>query len=610
MAKAKRSKPSLLDRLGLGNLFRRRGDDKLINEYEEIVRQNPDDYRARIKLAEFYAKQGNQQRAEEEFLTVAKSYKEDGFNLKAIATYKQVLKLNPDNSTIILELADLYKRQGLIRDAIDQYHAAIVIFQANQQKNEVLHVLKRMSELSHESVDLGLKLADLFSAEGYTREASDQLLTVAGLLAERGERDRSEKVLSRLLDANGDLAEGLRVVQELYDEKGAGTKASMVAELAHEVGRHGDLPTVVRRLWGIEASDSAALMSELPIHPPARPEPAATQAPHLEPTYEEPAREKQDRKSLDDEIESFIQSYNWSDESGTDGGAGAPQQREPGFLGGGEDPFASAGPSSDAFSYEPPPTAGNELSADEPLAQWAHSTASEGVEDVLTRALSEETGPEIEHRGDAVSTSWLDEGEPPAPAAFGDEDDPAFYRVETEADDRIRLKSDRDYLDKMPSQIDPESLNPNNAEIFTRSGFERVFGEFKKGLEQQIGVEDADTHYNLGIAYKEMALIDDAIHEFEIAAQDPTWRADALTMIALCHEDNEDLETAIDFLKEALDSEGLTQEKTTGLLYEIGLAHEALARYDEAYDYFSKVYAVDENYRNVKKKLADLLKEL
>lgn len=606
MAKAKRSKSSLLDRLGLGNLFRRRGDDKLINEYEEIVRQNPDDYRARIKLAEFYAKQGNQQRAEEEFLTVAKSYKEDGFNLKAIATYKQVLKLNPDNSTIILELADLYKRQGLIRDAIDQYHAAIVIFQANQQKNEVLHVLKRMSELSHESVDLGLKLADLFSAEGYTREASDQLLTVASLLAERGERDRSEKVLARLLDAHGDVAEGLRVVQELYDEKGAGTKASMVAELAHEVGRHGDLPSVVRRLWGIEASDSAALMSE----PPMPAQPAAAHPPHREPAHEEPHREKQDRKSLDDEIENFIQSYNWSDESGGEPATARSQPREPDFLGGGEDPFASGGPHSDAFSYEPPPTSGNQLAPEEPLDQWANPPVPEGVEDVLTRALSEDGGLELEHRGEEASASWLDESEPPVPAAFGGEDDPELYRVETEADDRIRLKSDRDYLDKMPSQIDPESLNPNNAEIFTRSGFERVFGEFKKGLEQQIGVEDADTHYNLGIAYKEMALIDDAIHEFEIAAQDPAWRADALTMIALCHEDNEDLETAIDFLKEALDSEGLSQEKTTGLLYEIGLAHEALARYDEAYDYFSKVYAVDEDYRNVKKKLADLLKEL
>ncbi len=598
MAKGKRSKPSLLERLGLANLFRRRGDDKLISEYEEIVRQNPDDYRARIKLAEFYAKQGNDQRAEEEFLTVAKSYKEDGFNLKAIATYKQVLKLNPDNATIILELADLYKRQGLIRDAIDQYHAAIVIFQANQQRNEVLHVLKRMSELSHESVELGLKLADLFVSEGYAREASDQLLAVAGLLAERGDRDRSESVLERLLATHESQREALRVIQELYEEKGAAAKASMVAELGHEIGGAGEVAAVVRRLWGIEASDSAALLAEPPV--PAMSTREASPAKDLK-------RPTPERKSLDDEIENFIQSYNWSDEaSGAGPGGAGPALAE----GGAFDDARLPDGNDDVFSFPPPPAQQNEPAGDEPLDRWSSHEYTEGVEDVLTRALSDDSGADAEERGEASSASWLDESEPLPPAAYGDEDDAALLRVDTEADDRIRLKSDRDYLDKMPSQIDPESLNPNNAEIFTRSGFERVFSEFKKGLEQQIGIEDADTHYNLGIAYKEMALIDDAIHEFETAAQDPTWRVDALTMIALCHEDNGDLETAISFLKQGLETEGITQEKTTGLLYEIGLANEALGRYDEAYDYFSKVYSVDEEYRNVKKKLADLLKEL
>lgn len=598
MAKGKRSKPSLLERLGLAKLFRRRGDDKLINEYEEIVRQNPDDYRARIKLAEFYAKQGNEQRAEEEFLTVAKSYKEDGFNLKAIATYKQVLKLNPDNSTIILELADLYKRQGLIRDAIDQYHAAIVIFQANQQRNEVLHVLKRMSELSHESVELGLKLADLFVSEGYVREASDQLLTVAGLLAERGDRERSESVLERLLTIHESQRDALRVIQELYEEKGAGAKASMVAELGHEIGSDGDVATVVRRLWGIEASDSAALMAE----PPAPAIPVRPAAP-----AKESKRPAPERKSLDDEIENFIQSYSWSDEAG----GAAPGSNELELPGSASSDHPSLhGSTEDAFSYPLPNVPASQPEHEEPLDRWSSPEPAEGVEDVLTRALSDDSALDGDERTDESSASWLDEAEPLPPAAYGDEEDPALLRVETEADDRIRLKSDRDYLDKMPSQIDPESLNPNNAEIFTRSGFERVFSEFKKGLEQQIGVEDADTHYNLGIAYKEMALIDDAIHEFETAAQDPAWRVDALTMIALCHEDNGDLETAIAFLKEGLETDGITQEKTTGLLYEIGLAQEALGRYDEAYDYFSKVYAVDEDYRNVKKKLADLLKEL
>ena len=42
----------------------------------------------------------------------------------------------------------------------------------------------------------------------------------------------------------------------------------------------------------------------------------------------------------------------------------------------------------------------------------------------------------------------------------------------------------------------------------------RLEKTFKKGVEEQAGREDSDTHYNLGIAYKEMGLLDEAIAEF------------------------------------------------------------------------------------------------
>ncbi len=46
---------------------------------------------------------------------------------------------------------------------------------------------------------------------------------------------------------------------------------------------------------------------------------------------------------------------------------------------------------------------------------------------------------------------------------------------------------------------------------------EDVFSQFKKGVEETVKPEDSDTHYDLGIAYKEMGLLDDAVHEFETA---------------------------------------------------------------------------------------------
>src|SRR5262249_29552450 len=45
---------------------------------------------------------------------------------------------------------------------------------------------------------------------------------------------------------------------------------------------------------------------------------------------------------------------------------------------------------------------------------------------------------------------------------------------------------------------------------------ESVFAQFKKGVAAQISPEDSDTHFDLGIAYKEMGLTDDAISEFEL----------------------------------------------------------------------------------------------
>src|SRR5262249_50004777 len=67
---------------------------------------------------------------------------------------------------------------------------------------------------------------------------------------------------------------------------------------------------------------------------------------------------------------------------------------------------------------------------------------------------------------------------------------------------------------------------------------EEVFSEFKKGLERVVQRNDVDTHYDLGIAYKEMGLLDDAVQVFEVARQGSHGQpkeVDCLTMIGLLH---------------------------------------------------------------------------
>src|SRR5262249_36137488 len=88
------------------------------------------------------------------------------------------------------------------------------------------------------------------------------------------------------------------------------------------------------------------------------------------------------------------------------------------------------------------------------------------------------------------------------------------------------FEEEDDFFD-LAAELEEGLLNVQNAVEEDRPAdgqnysLEDILSDFKKGVEKQLGSEDYDTRYNLGIAYKEMGLIDEAIAEFQIAAKDP-----------------------------------------------------------------------------------------
>ncbi|MEM9192604.1 MAG: tetratricopeptide repeat protein [Myxococcota bacterium] len=135
---------------------------------------------------------------------------------------------------------------------------------------------------------------------------------------------------------------------------------------------------------------------------------------------------------------------------------------------------------------------------------------------------------------------------------------------------------------------------------------ESVFAQFKKGVEEQIGVEDSDTHFDLGIAYKEMGLLDDAVHEFELAKSNPTRECIAHTMIGLCHVEKGEIPEAIASFKKGLYAESKSEREELGLYFELGTAYELLHDPKEALYYYQKVQKRDAKFRNVGDKLRAL----
>ncbi len=135
---------------------------------------------------------------------------------------------------------------------------------------------------------------------------------------------------------------------------------------------------------------------------------------------------------------------------------------------------------------------------------------------------------------------------------------------------------------------------------------EDVFAQFKKGVEEQIGLEDSDTHFDLGIAYKEMGLIDDAIHEFEVAMVNPQRECIAHMMIGLCHTERGEISEGIGHFKKGLYAENKSEREELGLYFELGAAYQALGDQEEALYYFQKVQKRDDTFRDVVRHIAAL----
>ncbi|HEX4803829.1 MAG TPA: hypothetical protein VFV14_09965, partial [Myxococcaceae bacterium] len=131
---------------------------------------------------------------------------------------------------------------------------------------------------------------------------------------------------------------------------------------------------------------------------------------------------------------------------------------------------------------------------------------------------------------------------------------------------------------------------------------DEVFAEFKKGLAKVVRPEDVNTHYDLGIAYREMGLIDDAIGEFTIAREaclGTKKEIDCWTMIALLQKTNGDLAAAVESYKCALLSEHAIGETQKALEFELGVAWEALGEPGKALYHFARVAKLDGQYRDV-----------
>jgi tetratricopeptide (TPR) repeat protein len=120
------------------------------------------------------------------------------------------------------------------------------------------------------------------------------------------------------------------------------------------------------------------------------------------------------------------------------------------------------------------------------------------------------------------------------------------------------------------------------------------------------GEGDYDSHYDLGVAYKEMGLLDDAIAEFQMALRSRSHRLPAYEALGQCFVEQGRYQIAATVLSRALHEPGMTDEQRIGVLYLLGYSCEALQRWDQARSHYQRVFATDIQFRDVAARLAAL----
>jgi len=135
-----------------------------------------------------------------------------------------------------------------------------------------------------------------------------------------------------------------------------------------------------------------------------------------------------------------------------------------------------------------------------------------------------------------------------------------------------------------------------------------IVAEFKEGVKKSVDKKDHESHFNLGIAFLEQDLLDDAIEEFKLASMDDSPSVECYSLISNCYRKKKDFQEVVNWLEKALKlcEEGSSQY--LALKYELASCYEELNEKDKAMAIYDEIKNWDSEYRDVAKKIKALIK--
>ncbi len=643
--------------------------DKAIKDYQQIVALDPKEIRYRQKLAELLVRDNRKQEAIGHYEGIGRHYADNSYFLKAIAVYKQIQRLSPDSIEIALTLASLNHKQGLTGNAMAEYGQVVARLEKEGSWPEALKVLQQMVEVDGDHAATRLKYAELLHATGNndaSRAAFDVLLSK---LQSAGHAEAAHKVASRMAqlfpgqeagqqqagsasqpDAaqHGTAPHGAAqhaAAQHAGSHHGAVHHGAVQHEVVrheavhHESVHHGTDPHAVQHETSqqrasqhqavLPSSTAAANENNSPLpqpsgekrsarkHAPAAagsagqggPQPAVTSVASLATTAA-------------GELPSAFGDA-WADPAPT--GAAAPElAKSPQFLPFpweeeiqldlGDDPPVPA--TAAAKDVEIELTLDLSLDLDFYEAQAAPAKEQSAATDPTHLRDSATAAPAAAPVAAAAPAAAQipTPAAAPVPAPIPVEDLPQEMEIELDDEGPFDLKlteEPEDLVDFGGPTARPEAetaagSGPGPTTPRQLRGWEEIYPAPDADADSVIDRLELESHYDLGIGYKEMGLYGEAIKEFTLAAANPQRRLDCLTLQAICYREKGEPAKAEELLQRGRALEVLSVEERMCLAYELAFFYEKTGDVEMAIRLYREVKKIDPAFHDVTRRLSEL----
>jgi tetratricopeptide (TPR) repeat protein len=574
---------------------------KAIECLEKIYDLDPNDPNNLKELASLYNKLGNKKKAVEFYWKSLEKYREEEYYQNATAIAQMLLRFGEDELLVKHELAFLYEKQGLLGDAVSTYEELAELYKKEGDIEGVLENLKKIVNITPKKLGIRLKLAEIYENQSKFDEAVSELEEIKNIFKEQGRVEDVEGMETRIA-ALAPKAKKKGVKPDVEEKEQVGEKEKKIPEeMVVEFEQEG--------IGLLEAAEKKVSETK------AEEETSETLLESTEGLFDmgEEEEEPEEIEIIErtatagkEDIEVAVTGWeDWMNLAELYESVGSIEESVEYYIKAAEDNFNKK-------NYEESYKIFNKIAGLDPSNIICRQKMIQNALKLNSKKKAVESYFSLyeclkDKKADAEAEKVLDKIENIDPSsAILEKVRGKSKKVETKKE---KVEESLDFEGLFEEEVSEQIILEEEPDVKAPT-LDTLLEEFKNKAKEELSVTDYAAHFNLGITYKEMDLIEEAIEEFKKAMKKKSWRLKSLEMLGVCHELLEEAERAEDIYKLVINNKNFREDQKAAFFYHLGNLYGRQGLYGDALEQYKKIIRIDQEFADVKEKIKLINKKM